>query len=628
VNDRVGDVRPSQLLYTYGIGSIVDLQRMSVMVLGLDDWSELDTTPISEPRLLRAVQDVHQDVTELRIPPRPKPTQADRAQQLIGVPVAPFPRWLRCRRCQTIAPAHTGMFRININQYKPEEAEYVHANCLKTKGKARAFPVRFLVACEHGHLDDFPWDSYVHRGQPCPRGGSSLRLSESGTAGEAADVFVTCNACEMKRPMTQAFGASRGESGLMACTGRYPHLREYDAETCGMPMKAILLGASHLWFPRVYSALHIPRITDEIDLLVDESKDDLANIKALGEITFFRQYRGADFRELMAYNDEEIWEAIERQRAVDDVSAEDDEGLGLPPSAQIKRPEWEALTNPDAIAPTRDFRLRRVDVPAPYRSVLESVVLVERLREVRAFIGFNRWKSMNEFGDASGVGNDADRLAPIRRKDEPLTWVPAADVRGEGIFIQLREDVVQEWEVRVWETAWANTFRQAYTARLKARGLSGGPDTASFRRILLHSLSHALMREFALESGYAAASLQERIFALAPGHGGAEMAGVLIYTAASDSEGTLGGLVRLGESAYLEKLLNNALESIRICSTDPLCAEHTPDTELGLDLHGAACHTCLFAPETSCEMGNQWLDRGVLVETFARQGTEWFGSQP
>lgn len=629
VHDRVGDVRPSQLLYTYGIGSIVDLQRMSVIVLGLDDWSELDCEPVSEPRLLQAVRGVHPEVTELRMPPKPKPSQADRLQQLTGVPVAPFPRWLRCSRCQAIAPLHTGVFRININPYRPEEASYVHATCQfdAGRGKPRAFPVRFLIACEHGHLDDFPWDSYVHHGKLCPQGGSALRLSESGTAGEAADVFVKCTACEQSRPMASAFAASRGDGGLMTCTGRSPHLRVYDSEPCAMPMKTILLGASHLWFPRVYSALHIPGITDELDLLVDQYADALANVNACEELRFFREYRGRDFPELMGYGDDELWEAIERYRTVPEINTVTEGGLDLPPSAQIKLPEWEAMTSPEALTPTRDFRLRRVEVPASYRSVLKSVVLVERLREVRAFIGFNRWKSMNEFGDASGVGNDKDRLVPVRRNDDPFTWVPAADVRGEGIFLQLDEDAIQAWEDRVWNTDWANTFRKAYEARLKSRGVTvQADDKAALRRILLHSLSHALMRGFALESGYSAASLQERIYALAPGYGGAEMAGVLIYTAASDSEGTLGGLVRLGEAEYLEKLLNSALAAIQICSTDPLCSEHEPDTDRGADLHAAACHTCLFAPETSCEMGNQWLDRGALVETFTGGETAFFAS--
>jgi hypothetical protein len=104
------------------------------------------------------------------------------------------------------------------------------------------------------------------------------------------------------------------------------------------------------------------------------------------------------------------------------------------------------------------------------------------------------------------------------------------------------------------------------------------------------------------------------------------MAGVLIYASAPDSEGTLGGLVSLGVPATLGRHIDQALDSIALCASDPLCAEHDPRAGMAT-LHWAACHACLFAPETSCERGNRYLDRGLLVETvksgalaFFRQG--------
>ena len=101
------------------------------------------------------------------------------------------------------------------------------------------------------------------------------------------------------------------------------------------------------------------------------------------------------------------------------------------------------------------------------------------------------------------------------------------------------------------------------------------------------------------------------------------MAGILIYTAASDSEGTLGGLVQLGQPVTLGRQIQNALESMRICGSDPLCAEHSPMAD-GRAIHGACCHACLFAPETSCEKGNRFLDRSTLVGTFAARAAELF----
>lgn len=141
--------------------------------------------------------------------------------------------------------------------------------------------------------------------------------------------------------------------------------------------------------------------------------------------------------------------------------------------------------------------------------------------------------------------------------------------------------------------------------------------------MLLHTLSHLLMREFALDCGYSASSIRERIYSAA---GTDPMAGILLYTAAPDSEGTLGGLVSLGRPDRLGRLLQQGFGHAAICTSDPTCAEHTPG-ELGDDhVHGAACHACMFASETSCERGNRYLDRAVLVPTVTTSDLAFFRS--
>jgi Domain of unknown function (DUF1998) len=134
-----------------------------------------------------------------------------------------------------------------------------------------------------------------------------------------------------------------------------------------------------------------------------------------------------------------------------------------------------------------------------------------------------------------------------------------------------------------------------------------------------------LIRQFAIECGYATASIRERIYSRAPGGDREPMAGILLYTAAPDSEGTLGGLVALGGPKMLGRHLDQALDSMRLCASDPLCAEHHPMRD-GLTLHGAACHACLFLPETSCERGNKYLDRSVLASTVDSDGLAFFSA--
>ena len=147
------------------------------------------------------------------------------------------------------------------------------------------------------------------------------------------------------------------------------------------------------------------------------------------------------------------------------------------------------------------------------------------------------------------------------------------------------------------------------------------------RYVLLHSIAHALMRQLALASGYSQAAIRERIYSGAPG--GADtpaMAGILLMTAAPDSEGTLGGLVAQGARATLERHLASAISTAELCSSDPFCAEHSRENDI-LGIHGASCHACLFAPETSCERGNRYLDRGVLAELVAGPNFSFFPTE-
>jgi len=89
------------------------------------------------------------------------------------------------------------------------------------------------------------------------------------------------------------------------------------------------------------------------------------------------------------------------------------------------------------------------------------------------------------------------------------------------------------------------------------------------------------------------------------------MAGLLIYTASGDSEGTMGGLVRQGEQGRLENSIVRALRTAAWCSSDPVCSESSGQGPDSCNL--AACHSCALLPETSCEEGNRLLDRVIVI---------------
>jgi Domain of unknown function (DUF1998) len=372
----------------------------------------------------------------------------------------------------------------------------------------------------------------------------------------------------------------------------------------------MLLGASNGWFPESLTLLAVPTKEGKLAQLVDELWIKLSAVTSLEVLGAFRQI-GA-IGALAEFPDQEIWDAIEEKR-------EEDEGGSAEQELDLKTPEWHVFADPNPALNGRDFRLAAVETPVSLAQDVDAVVLAERLREVNALIGFTRIQPPGEVHAEQGGG----RRGPLLQGDAPV-WVPATEVRGEGVFLRFSVDRVQEWLGKEAVGERGARLRQANSEWRAARRLE--PVDAGYPGILyvmLHSFAHALMRELVLECGYGSASVRERIYA-SGSEEPAEMAGVLVYTAAPDSEGTLGGLVRLGQPDQLGRLVQQALERARLCASDPLCSEHDPVKDGSL--HGASCHACLFAPETSCELGNRFLDRSLLVPTFRDSAASFFES--
>lgn len=613
---RVGELRPSQVLFSFGVGAIVDLPNISVMVMGLDEWDGGYQTEVCEERLLAAVRTQPGHAQVERLCGMPMPPDGDRnADPLgegarIGLPMASFPRWMRCPACDLLAPLKSGLFVLKADPFHPDHTRYVHDNCGKSKTPG-VIPARFLVACAHGHLDDFPWVAFVHRDHPsCGR--PELRLREVGVSGAARDIWVRCVTCDSRRQMSDAFEEDGHGDALPTCFGRRPHLRDYAEEGCTEPMRAILLGASNSWFPVTLSLLSIPMESGKLAQLVLDHWDVVGKATSLENIELLRQV--GVLKSFADFAAADIWSAVETHRSAAQKEDEDE-------TPDLKLPEWRVFSQPEAVKPTDYFQLRRVAVPTGYDKWLSQIVLVEKLREVRTLLGFTRIESPGDYDDGESI--PVARRAPITRKTP--RWVPASEVRGEGIFIQFDEQTLIKWLDGGLASQRDRDHFDAHRQWRRARRIQ--PDSVGFpgiRYVLLHTFAHALMRQLALECGYTAASIRERIYARGPEADGGPMAGILIYTAAPDSEGTLGGLVNLGEPATFGRHLDQALEQMSLCASDPLCAEHHPHHD-GATLHGAACHACQFAPETSCERGNKYLDRVVLVPTFG-QGADAFFS--
>lgn len=270
-----------------------------------------------------------------------------------------------------------------------------------------------------------------------------------------------------------------------------------------------------------------------------------------------------------------------------------------------RREEYRVFTQDiQAGFPKRDLDIRSKNV-AEYTELatcgFQRIALLHKLRETRAFDGFSRINS-------SGVSRQ-ERRALFTQND--VNWLPAIIVRGEGIFVEFCHERIAAWESAHQDALYnrLKPLRQSLAALAAKRSQEVVPITPGF--LLLHTFSHILITELVQECGYGSASLRERIYS---GSDTNPMSGVLIYTAAGDSEGTMGGLVRMGEPDLFGPAVINAIRKARWCSSDPVCIESKGQGPGNCNL--AACHSCALLPETSCEVQNRLLDRAMLVGTL------------
>ena len=590
----VGDVRPSQIVTSFGPGAVVDLQTMSIIVAGIDGWPRDPEDVIHEPRLQRALR-----VSGFHLA---KPSEGSFYNRRGTVPAYIFPRYQVCpvEGCRTLSNIVEGLVEYDN---RAKELVCKAPGCKgRSGGKRRAptVPAPFIIACAGGHIDDFPWRSYVHKGSESCKG--RLKLYSIGRTGSIADMRVECS-CGAKRSMTNAFDEQKAQA-LGPCGRRQPWLgpgtRDQTACQYENDVRALQRGATNAWFPVVRSALAVNEIATPLGRALSQCDPrQLEKIDSLERLESYTQFEGR----LAGFPAEEVWQALRRMRG----EIETDE-------IDLRWPEWLAFRELPGMTSDRDeFYLETSEVPVGFKGYILRVVRARKLLEVRALLGFTRLEP-----PGAGVGDEQQPdIAPINR--ERSSWLPGVEVRGEGIFIELCEQALTAWEAQQSVQARAAAMADKFAEWERQRGAEPSPFPGP-RYVLLHSFAHAMIRQLALDCGYSANSVRERIYSSAdPSR---PMAGVLLYTASPDSEGSLGGLVDLGAPDRFPDLLKSAIRSAARCSSDPLCADHQPDVHASIN--AAACHACLLVSETSCESFNRFLDRSVLAATMANDTLSFF----
>ena len=596
-----GSLRRSQVITTFGPGAMVDLPEYSVLISGLEGWKG-NKERIYEERL-EGWLSKNRKVPGIKLY-SPPVDSGDPLAPRTGIDVVQFPTWFLGQVDETWKAPDGRSYRTRplVRWDRLVKGGYL----TRDRKQKPVVPVRFVQACVRGHISDIDWYGFVRSNYNSEQTGD-LWFDEGGAGNDFAEIYVRDEKNNnQRRPLSEA--AIRDAPVLGKCSGRRPWLGPREFEPCDKHNRLLTRSASNAYFSQTVAVISLPDGDKLIRDAVDRVWEDfLQYCLEPSDVAKERRKLKVDIA-LEGVSDAAVWADVQRRLA------------GTPAQDKgIKQVEIETLlSQKDSIGedkPDGDFYARTYEIgalPPAAKGRVDRLVLVHRLREVSAQVGFTRFEA--SLPDINGELDLDVELAPLSRD---LTWLPANENRGEGVFLSLPDKAIQDWLLQPGVKARSAQLMAGYEAALERRPTSGST-FVGLPYIMLHSLAHLMITTLSLDCGYSASAIRERIYTGKSGHG------ILLYTGSPGSEGSLGGLVEMGKN--IGRHLERALELGRLCSNDPVCAQHSPaDPHEERFLHGAACHGCLLIAETSCERRNELLDRALVVPTVATPGAAFFG---
>ena len=601
LNEVTHSVRASQAVLQYGVGAMVDFPDQTLMTAAPELWS--GKTKIEDERFAKA----------LRVDYFAMPTD---------IAYARFPEWYFCPKCRKFQPITKWLkeYQKRASQKLQQSDAYMvrHMQCQDCRQDLVV--ARIVTVCEKGHISDFPWIEWVHKiaKKPiCSNPRLYFKTGASGTEG-LEGLSVSCDECKSFATLKGAFDKDKfvnldkdADELQFLCRGGHPHKNE--KEKCMLHPKTVQRGSSSVYFPVVYSSLVIPPYADKLNLKIinsqafEQAEITLSQLPEMRETVLQSKFRDwiKTISQEVGTNESDV-EKILRRKWIEQGASEVDVM-----SVQYRAEEYSALSGDISTTSSLGEFSREampvLDYELPY---IKSISLIDKVRVVKALIGFSRINPVMYKEDEGFV----------HAKEPETRWYPAYEVRGEGIFIEFEASDIARWiESNPQITERTNRINASYAQSFIGQTY---PRTITPKFVMLHTLSHLLIKQMSFECGYSIASLSERLYCADEETDGKEMAGIFIYTASGDSEGTLGGLVRQGRPDAFPQIFKKAISGAKTCSNDPVCVLSRGQGRESLNL--AACHACALLPETCCEERNAFLDRGLIVGTFDDYGVGFY----
>lgn len=609
-------VRASQVVLQYGVGAMLDFPDQTLMTAAPEFWEE-STENIYDERLQKLL-----GVDCFKIP-----AGADIYEGEKGISYVRFPEWYFCPRCRKFQPITEWVKEFQEKSKKAESDPFMIKNVKCTSCNQNLVVARIITCCEAGHISDFPWIEWVHYknmgGQKSICSHPHLKISTSNTSSEGLEgIRIECTSCNARASLAGAFDKEVFEEidkklgiSKFRCKGMHPW-KTPEKEKCSKYPKTMQRGSSSVYFPVTYSSIVIPpystRMKDKIrnsktfkgaqDQIMQISSEDRATLIRIsldGWVNGIANESGLKKSDIQKFLTDKWISGVQEEQDWDKI--------------KYKFEEYDALLGEiKETGVSNDFVIEKMNGDEYGINAISNVSLVHKIKEVQALLGFTRQQPYE-------VSENTAEDSYISIKKAETKWYPAYEVRGEGIFIEFDDDLIKTWEQSCPEIGKRindlnSNYANSYYGEMR-------PRTITSKYVLLHTLSHLLIRELSFESGYSIASIKERIYC-SDTVDGKIMSGILLYTASGDSEGTLGGLVRQGRSDFFSVVFKKAIKTALMCSNDPVCILSKGQGRDSLNL--AACHSCSLLPETSCEEFNIFLDRGLLVGTLDNKDIGFF----
>lgn len=606
LNKTKYSTRASQSIFQSGVGAMVDFADQTLMTAAPTYWQG-SIEEIHDPRLEKAL---HVDFFGM-----PKESRE-------GIGYVRFPEWYLCPVCRRFMPIDQWVEE--YSKYASEKTKmydrYMTKRPFCYKCHSNLVAANIITICNNGHISDFPWVEWAHAKSYPPKevcASPKMKLRTSASVAEGLQgLVIQCENCGASATLKEAFYPEVFDKLIedghteFCCKGAHPW--KFKNEKCNETPVTKQRGDTSVYFSNTVSSIVIPVYRDKLENEVRNSKAFYKHKLVLDEFDTIDEKKNFYNKKKDQWNkeiaDELLKDKNQISRIADNLvmgSFSYDENDGIVDEindVEYRYEEYRVLCGLDGdIDDTDDFLREEMNVADYSIPGIDKVVLVKKLREVCALTGFSRVKPVSGDGDGGKF---------VTIKDPNLNWYPGYEVRGEGLFLSFDGKDLDKWADTNFVQNRAGILSRNFAESAFARNFEM---EVSPQKTLLHTLAHLLIKQLSFECGYSVASLKERIYYNNDGSD-KYMSGILIYTASGDSEGTLGGLVRQGRADCLPRIFRSAVEKARMCSCDPVCITSEGQGREGLNL--AACHSCALLPETSCEMFNVMLDRGLVVGTF------------